>query len=63
MNFFGALAPVAYVDHEKSVLLRIMADLDVQVLFELFGVKDFLPDNSILQKLAPGLCELIPWGA
>lgn len=62
VNFFGALAPVAYVDHEKSALLRIMADLDVQVLFELFGVRDFLPDNSILQKLAPGLCELIPWG-
>lgn len=62
VNFFGALAPVAYVDHEKSLLLRILADLDAVVLFELLGVRDFLPDASLLQKLAPGLCSLIPWG-
>lgn len=62
VNFFGALAPVAYVNHEKSVLLRILADLDAQVFFELLGVEDFLPSTSIIEKLAPGLCELIPWG-
>lgn len=62
VNFFGALAPVAYVDHETSLLLRIMADLDAQLLLELFGVKDFLPSTSLLQKLAPGLCKLFPWG-
>ena len=62
INLFVALAPVAYVNNQKSLVLSLMADLDLVTIFEIFGNKDFLPDASILQKLAPGLCHLLPGG-
>jgi hypothetical protein len=106
INLFVALAPVAYVNNQRSVLLSIMADLDVVAFFEIFGKggggrglrglagtnsvlqagysthvdfvpfmpplyaplclvtgdKSFLPDASVLQLLAPGLCSLLPNG-
>ncbi len=37
VNLFVALAPVAYVNNQKSLLLTLMADLDVVALFQLFG--------------------------
>lgn len=62
INLFVALAPVAYVNNQRSILLTLMADLDLVAFFELFGDKSFLPDATILQKLAPGLCSLLPDG-
>lgn len=62
VNLFAALAPIAYLNHQKSAILSILVDLDVAEVFALFGVKDFLPDDGILQKLAPGLCKLLPSG-
>jgi len=62
VNLFVALAPVAYVNNQKSLLLTLMADLDVVALFQLFGDKSFLPDMTILQQLAPDLCSLLPSG-
>ncbi len=37
VNLFVALAPVAYVNHQRSVLLSILADLDLPAFFTLFG--------------------------
>jgi len=61
VNLAVLLAPVAYVRH-ASGLLTILADLDVDLLFILFGLQEFLPDDTILQKLAPGICEWVEWG-
>ena len=40
----------------------MLADLDLVTIFEIFGDKDFLPDASILQKLDPLICSLLPSG-
>jgi pimeloyl-ACP methyl ester carboxylesterase len=60
VNVFVALAPVAWVKHSKSKLLNVLAAFDVQELFVMFGVRDFMPDNALLEKLLPGLCKTTP---
>lgn len=60
VNLFVALAPVAYVDHSKG-LLAILADLDIDLLFQFLGIREFLPDATLLQKFAPALCEELDW--
>lgn len=62
VSLFAALAPVAYVNHQKSPVFSLLADLDVDEMFMLFGFKEFLPDATILQKLAPGICDWVPHG-
>jgi len=62
INLFAALAPVAYVNNQKSVVISLLADLDLVAIFELFGDMSFLPDASILQKLDPAICSLLPSG-
>jgi hypothetical protein len=37
LNLFVALAPVAYVNNQKSALLTLLADTDAVLLFEIFG--------------------------
>jgi lysosomal acid lipase/cholesteryl ester hydrolase len=39
INLFVALAPVAYVNNQRSILLTLMADLDLVAFFELFGAQ------------------------
>eukprot|EP01102_Stenamoeba_stenopodia_P010847 TRINITY_DN3303_c0_g1_i1.p1 TRINITY_DN3303_c0_g1~~TRINITY_DN3303_c0_g1_i1.p1 ORF type:complete len:420 (-),score=90.59 TRINITY_DN3303_c0_g1_i1:81-1340(-) len=61
VNVFIALAPVAYLKHIKSVLLQALAALDVDKIFQIFGLKEFYePDPSLLNKLLPGFCDLYP---
>jgi len=60
VNLFIALAPVAYAYH-ASGLLKIFAEIDLDTFFLIFGNHDFLPDASLLQKLAPDLCGDIDW--
>lgn len=62
IDLFGALAPVAYVHHQGSILLSLAADLDVDKWAALFGIREFLPDASFLQKLDPDICSLLPTG-
>lgn len=38
-----------------------MADLDLDFLFQLLGVRQFLPDSTWLQRLAPQLCAELGW--
>eukprot|EP01126_Amoeba_proteus_P065947 TRINITY_DN9464_c0_g1_i1.p1 TRINITY_DN9464_c0_g1~~TRINITY_DN9464_c0_g1_i1.p1 ORF type:complete len:257 (-),score=49.38 TRINITY_DN9464_c0_g1_i1:120-890(-) len=61
VNVFIALAPVAYVYH-TSGLLHFLAEWGVDEIFFFFGLQEFLPDASILQKLAPSLCKWLDWG-
>jgi hypothetical protein len=54
---FIALAPVAWVSHQESLLLTFLADLDLAEWLYLFGEMDFLPENWVLQLLAKTLCK------
>lgn len=62
VNVFAALAPVAYVNNQKSLLLSVLADFDAVALFQLLGNEDFLPDASLLQAIAPDACAILPSG-
>jgi len=61
VNLAVLLAPVAYVHHAAG-LLPILADFGIDILFEIFGLREFLPDATILQKLVPGICDWVEWG-
>lgn len=54
---FVALAPVAYVSHVKSGLLRWMAAVHADQWLIHLGFNDFLPSNKWLQKWVPELCH------
>ncbi|KAJ7333608.1 hypothetical protein OS493_017151 [Desmophyllum pertusum] len=53
-----ALGPVAYLGHMKSPL-KYLADFlpELEDIFKIFGLRDFLPSNAILRWLATYLCE------
>jgi len=57
---FGGLAPVAYVGHCKSILLDLLAALELDKIFELFGFRQFLPGqtNRIMKYIIdPPVCH------
>ncbi len=59
VNVYIALAPVAYVGHVLSPLLRAMAELTDPLLFDLLGTTEFaLP--TALARLLPDYCRLLP---
>nr|XP_002739797.1 PREDICTED: lysosomal acid lipase/cholesteryl ester hydrolase-like [Saccoglossus kowalevskii] len=55
---FFALGPVTTVGHVESPI-KYLADLvpELQLLFKIFGVRDFLPNNEIINWLADHVCE------
>jgi pimeloyl-ACP methyl ester carboxylesterase len=61
VNVAVMLAPVAYVYH-ASGLLALMGDFDMDELIFFFGFREFLPDSTILQRLAPDICNWFPYG-
>lgn len=58
IRLFVALAPVAYLDGMISPirLLAPFAD-DIELLFDIFGVRDFLPSDSVIKWLARNVCS------
>jgi len=62
VKIFIALAPVATVKNQGSLLLKLLAALDAGKWLNFFGFKEFLPDETILQKIAPGICDWVPYG-
>jgi len=59
ISIFIALAPVAYVHHTGSLLLRIMADFDMAIILALLGDNEFyLP--SALHYFLPDICRIDP---
>ena len=62
INLVLALAPVAYVHNQRGALLNLIADLRVDEVVEWFGDGAFLPSDTFLNKIAPGLCKLTPGG-
>jgi pimeloyl-ACP methyl ester carboxylesterase len=63
INLFVALAPVAYVGHSTSLLLRLLADFDVANWIDDFGILSFLEDDWLVHLVADAcpdigdLCE------
>jgi len=57
VSIFIALAPVAFVNHQTSVLLTILADLDAVLLVELLGYEDFLPSTDFLREFGGIVCN------
>jgi len=55
------LAPIAHVYHAGG-LFKLLADLDIDALFFFFGFREFLPDATILQRLAPDICDWFEYG-
>jgi pimeloyl-ACP methyl ester carboxylesterase len=53
---YVALAPVAYIGHQESALLKDLAKWGFAQMLEKLGVKEFVPDESILHKYDPELC-------
>jgi pimeloyl-ACP methyl ester carboxylesterase len=60
LSAFVALAPVAYCNHMTSTLLEFLAHWDAVDILRVFGVRDFLPHGSVLDKYLPDLCKLDP---
>lgn len=63
VDLFVGLAPACTVGHTTSLLVKLLADLDVVELFELFGVKDFLANDWLLRQfgsLCPEIGEICP---
>jgi len=61
INVALMLAPVAHVYH-ASGLLPLLGDLDLDEVVLFFGFREFLPDSSVLQWLAPDICYWFPYG-
>jgi len=60
ISLFIALAPVCYVEHTTSILLKAIADLDIDKIVAFFGVHEFLPTSTFLRWLLPGVCAVTP---
>jgi len=59
INYFAALGPVAYTYHLKSLPLVLLADLRVDLIFEMFGMKEFLTDE-FLNYFGKIICSVMP---
>jgi pimeloyl-ACP methyl ester carboxylesterase len=57
---FVALAPVSSLKNCQSLFLRALADLGLDKIVALLGIKEFLPSSALLQLLLPTLCESTP---
>jgi len=57
VNLFVALAPAILVNHQESPLLTLLVDLHVDALFELFGVKDFMPSDWFIKAVGALFCN------
>jgi len=56
IELFIALAPVAWVSHQQSILLKFLADLDLADILYFLGEESFLPSDWFIRLLAGSLC-------
>jgi len=61
VNMFVALAPATYVSHQTSVLISLLAGLDIDVLFQIFGIKDFFPESDLIKIIGELFCAPQEW--
>jgi pimeloyl-ACP methyl ester carboxylesterase len=62
IDLFIALAPVTYLEHCGSLLINVLAKLDVDYILELLGCRQFMPSSGILEHLFPLVCKVLPSG-
>jgi pimeloyl-ACP methyl ester carboxylesterase len=60
INAFVGLAPVAYLANCPSPLLTGLAQLQLDTILRILGIKEFIPSGTILDKIVPGFCKLFP---
>jgi len=59
INLFVALAPVAYLGHQESQILSLMAEFDAADILELLGQRESnVPE--LIHNLIPGFCDFFP---
>jgi len=59
INYFAALAPIAYVYHMKSIPLILLSKLHVEEIFKIFGMKKFLT-SDFLNIFGAHICSILP---
>ena len=59
VNLFIALAPVAYVYHQRSPIMQVLAELDTAQILELLGDHEFYLPN-VIETLLPDICKINP---
>jgi pimeloyl-ACP methyl ester carboxylesterase len=57
VDVFVALAPVAFVAHQESILLAILADLDVDGIMAIFGTHEFLANDWLIHAISAACAE------
>lgn len=61
INAFIALAPVFYMRHTKSILLKGMATMHLDTAISLMRVHELLPDNKLWRLVTPRACKHASW--
>jgi len=64
VKLFIALAPVAYLTNQESLLMSTFADLPDQVVYDLLGDLAFPPDTNwfdVLETYFPDICTDFSW--
>lgn len=56
IKVFNALAPATYMKHQGSVLIGLLAGLDLDRVVQLFGFNQFLPSNKLMKDLTKVAC-------
>jgi len=64
VSVFVALGPVIVANHCKSPVFDLLVPFasSISTFLNIFGYEDFLPSNTLLEKLDPALCSLLPSG-
>lgn len=59
VNIFIALAPVAFVHHQKSIVFSLLAQMELGQVLKLLGRREWAMSEAI-HKLLPNACEMFP---
>eukprot|EP00932_Pfiesteria_piscicida_P004758 SRR837773.14663.p1 GENE.SRR837773.14663~~SRR837773.14663.p1 ORF type:complete len:295 (+),score=93.29 SRR837773.14663:102-887(+) len=62
VNLFIALAPVAYVQHQESLVLELSFKFRADKIFQMFGIKQFMTTKTGITKLGGWICQYLATG-
>ena len=58
LNKFLAVGPVAYVYHQSSTVMALLADSRLQYLLDIFNINEFLGENWLITNFGSAFCAL-----